>query len=259
MKIGKRKLSKFFKALTKRHHYESLFFMFLISFFPFDFFLRYFFGIGNYPKNVFLRSPVGKLKILVYSYWDVLTVNEIFFRRDYGAKKDIRVVVDLGSNIGISALYFLSRNDFVKCYLFEPDPNNIERLKDNLVNFNSRFFLKDSAIDGKEGFKKFGIDPNGRCGGLNRKSDKYIKVKCLDINKELENIIVKEGRIDILKIDIEGDEIKILEFIKKENLLKINTIYFEIDYSFKLNNNFSYYPEIFTFSRRGETCMLLKK
>jgi len=44
---------------------------------------------------------------------------EIFCRLDYLAKTDIKVVVDIGSNIGISALYFLSRNKQAKCYLFE--------------------------------------------------------------------------------------------------------------------------------------------
>ncbi len=45
------------------------------------------------------------------------------------APRDISVVVDFGSNIGISALYFLTRNQDIKVYLFEPVPQNILRLK----------------------------------------------------------------------------------------------------------------------------------
>ncbi len=43
-----------------------------------------------------------------------------------------RVVVDIGSNIGISALYFLTRNPACRCWLYEPVPRNVERLRANL-------------------------------------------------------------------------------------------------------------------------------
>ena len=47
------------------------------------------------------------------------------------------MAVDFGSNIGISALYFLTRNPSVQVYLFEPVPSNIERLRENLKGYEN--------------------------------------------------------------------------------------------------------------------------
>ena len=74
--------------------------------------------------SVSVNTPVGMYDMTLYSCHDILTVNEIFCRNDYPASQDLRVVVDIGSNIGISAAYFLTRNNQVRCYLFEPDPKN---------------------------------------------------------------------------------------------------------------------------------------
>lgn len=40
----------------------------------------------------------------------MMTFNEIFLRMDYFLPEDARTVLDLGSNKGISALYFLTRH-----------------------------------------------------------------------------------------------------------------------------------------------------
>lgn len=259
MKIGKRNFKQLSKALCAKQHYTAFVKMFLICQHPFECFIRYFLGRGHYPASVTLRTPLGKISPEVYSYYDILTINEIFFRTDYKVNKNIDVVVDIGSNIGISALYFLTRNSTCKCYLFEPDPDNILKLKKNLQNFKDRFVLKECAVASITGVKQFGRDPTGRCGGLNRKTEDYIKVECFHINDLLNNILSSEDKIDILKIDIEGDEIDVLQSIDKKNLNKINIIYFEIDHTINISPNFSFYPDLFIHKKRGETYMLINK
>ncbi len=259
MKIGKRNLSKLFIALSAKQHYIALINIFLICYNPFSFFKRYFLGLGNYPTNIALKTPLGKTNPEIYSYYDALTINEIFCRIDYKAKKDIKTVVDIGSNIGISALYFLTRNNFCKCYLFEPDPDNIVKLNKNLENFKDRYILEECAIANESGVKQFGRDPIGRCGGLNRKTEDYINVKCCHINDALKKILENSSIIDILKIDIEGDELNVLRAIDEKLLSKIKNIYFEIDYTIDLDHNFSFYPNIFIHERYGETFRLKNK
>lgn len=143
------------------------------------------------------------------------------------ANTDIKVVVDIGSNIGISALYFLSRNQQAKCYLFEPDPNNFPKLHQNLSDYKVQYELHENAVSDENAEVKFGIESTGRYGGIDVKTGNYISVTCLDINDVLEDILSKEKQIDILKLDIEGAEIKTVAAIKQPFLKKIKHIYIE--------------------------------
>jgi FkbM family methyltransferase len=259
MKIGKRSLKQFIKALFSKQHYTALFGVFLICQHPIDFLKQYFWGVGTYPTKITLRTPLGKVEPKVYSYYDTLTINEIFFRIDYKARKNIRVVIDIGSNIGISALYFLTRNKYCKCYLFEPDPDNIKKLNENLLNFKDRYELRECAVANETGTKKFGRDPMGRCGGLSRKTGDYIYVRLCHINDALRDILKTNDTIDILKIDVEGEEFEILQAIEQKLLDKIKIIYLEIDHTVNLSPNFSFHPRLFSQRRRGETYMLFNK
>ena len=148
---------------------------------------------------------------------------------DYFANTNIKVVVDVGSNIGISALYFLTRNKQAKCYLFEPDPNNIPKLHHNLSNYKARYELEEKAVSNEKAEVKFGIEKTGRYGGIDVKTGNYISVACLDINEVLENILSKEQQIDILKLDIEGAELKTVAAIKQSFLKRIKHIYIEAE------------------------------
>ena len=57
-----------------------------------------------------MRTPAGVVAPTLHSSHDMFTVNEVFCREDYACGPGIRTVVDVGSNIGISALYFLTRD-----------------------------------------------------------------------------------------------------------------------------------------------------
>ena len=194
MQIGKRELTDLLRAVFLKQHYIAFFNM--IRIYPrfFNNFIKYFFKKGKYPYQIKINTPIGKISLKLYSYYDMLTVNEIFCRLDYKCEKNTKVVVDIGSNIGISALYFLTRNNYSKCYLYEPVLENINKIQKNLKNYFNRYKLEKVAISDEEGMKKFGTEMYGRCGGLNRESDSYISVNCEHINDILEKILAKEKR-----------------------------------------------------------------
>jgi hypothetical protein len=65
----------------------------------------------------------------------------VFFRKDYRLPRDAGLVVDFGSNIGISAAYFVTRNARLKVHAYEPVTVNISRAKQNLAPFADRVEL----------------------------------------------------------------------------------------------------------------------
>lgn len=259
MNIGNRNLRQFLKAIIGKQHYIAFFNIIKICPDFLNVFVRYFLGKGSYPYFVKIKTPLGIVIPVLYSYCDILTVNEIFCRLDYGVDSKLKVVVDFGSNIGISALYFLTRNQDSKCYLFEPVPENVKKLTGNLLNFSNRYILNEVAVSNENGVKKFGVEEFGRCGGLLRETGNYINVKCVNVNDILKSILNKEKSIDILKIDTEGNELDIINAIEKNILSKIKIIFFEIDYTIKLGSDFRILPDYYEQVRYGNTIKLILK
>jgi FkbM family methyltransferase len=188
---------------------------------------RYFTGRGSYPYDCEVRTPSGMVRPRLWAHDDLLTVNEIFCRLDYAAGPDVRVVVDIGSNIGISALYFLTRNADSRCYLYEPVPRNVERLRRNLDLFRGRWTVEEAAVWDRDGVVEFGVEPTGRYGGIGIAMPNRIEVPCLSINDVLERVIEREGHVDVVKVDTEGAEVDTVAAIRPDLLDHIDTIYFE--------------------------------
>jgi FkbM family methyltransferase len=190
---------------------------------------RYLLGRGTYPTSIAVRTPLGRTAIRVHSFHDLLTVNEIFARRDYPAPRDIGVVVDIGSNVGISALYFLTRNRSSRVFLFEPLPRNINALKANLEGYEARYVLDETAVGTGNGMVEFGWEDTGRYGGVGRAAEHRLDVRCRDINDILRDILAEVDRIDILKMDVEGSEEELLRHASLGHLRRIRAIYAECD------------------------------
>ncbi len=257
MRIGQRIIDLSF--LLDSRHYLSLFNIFRFCEMPLDFFRRYFFAKGSYPVAIPLRTPIGRLSPTIYYYDDSLTVNEIFFRHDYGNDRSAGVFLDIGGNIGLSALFFLTRNTFGRGYIYEPVPENLLKLENNLASFRDRITVVPEAVYTISGTRRFGVEETGRLGGLSRDFAEQIEVQCVSINEVLEKILKKEERIDILKVDIEGDEIDVVRAIDNKFLARLGTIYFDIDYTLKLDSDFSIFPDYFLEGRYGNTYVMKNK
>jgi FkbM family methyltransferase len=153
----------------------------------------------------------------------------VFCRRDYATGPEARVVVDVGSNIGISALYFLTRNRHLRVHCYEPVPANARRLRANLTAFADRFELTEAAVADRSGRVSFGVEASGRYGGIGVATGDAIEVPCLDVNDVLAGVLSREGRIDVLKLDTEGAELRTARAIRPEHLDRIDTIYLELE------------------------------
>lgn len=256
MRIGGRELGTIVKAAFKKQHYTAASNMLSVYAHPIDAFGRYLLNLGKYPHTVLVNTPLNKIRLNVYSYHDMLTINEIFCRLDYRSDDTDRVVVDFGSNIGISAAYFLTRSAGSHVYLFEPLGFNIERLRRNLKPFEGRYTLSEVAVGLAEGEVEFGWEESGRYGGVGRTTGQFISVKCVDSNKVLEAIVARHGRIDVLKIDIETLEESVTARIPIEIAKNIRKIF--VEYAFASNplkrtHRMTQYGSVAQFTNLGVT------
>jgi FkbM family methyltransferase len=190
---------------------------------------RYFLARGTLPYACEVRTPCGLIAPTLYSPDDMWTVNEVFCREDYAARDDLGVVVDIGSNIGISALYFLTRNAYSRCWLYEPVPRNVERLRRNLAGYEDRYTLRQVAVAPAPGASSFGVEESGRYGGIGVDTGQTIEVECLGVNDVLDEVLGSAGAIDVLKIDTEGSELDLFRAIRSDILERVETVYLEVE------------------------------
>jgi FkbM family methyltransferase len=197
-----------------------------------------------------VRTPLGIIAPTLYSHHDMWTVNEVFCREDYRSGAGLGAVVDLGSNIGISALYFLTRNTGSRCWLYEPVPENVERLRRNLAGHEDRYRLSEAAVADRAGRYEFGVEETGRYGGIGADTGRSIEVEGLDVNDVLEEVLDEVPLIDVLKVDTEGLELATVEAVRPDLLRRIRTIFFEVDEEPEVH------AEIFERSFANTTCSL---
>jgi|SRR5215469_491280 len=219
------------RAAVSPRHFRALGKMGLVFRNPLTVYWNYINRGGSYPQAYAVRTPLGDRSFTLFSVEDLLTLNEVFARNDYKATSRDEVVVDFGSNIGLSVGYFLTRSPRSFVYAFEPVPRNIVRLRKNLVGLETRYALSTVAVGIENARVKFGTEETGRYGGVGLETGSLIEVECVSSNQILDSVLSRHGRIDILKADIEGFEERVFGAIPPEFLCRINKIYIECAFS----------------------------
>jgi FkbM family methyltransferase len=165
---------------------------------------RYITNRGRYPWQPTLRTPLGPVSVTLADRHDLLTVNEVFCRRDYGSAAR-STVVDIGANIGLATLFFLTRDPEARVWAFEPDPANVARLRETLTGFESRYSLSALAVT-QDDVASVRFVPAGRYGRVASAGDAGLEVPAISIAQALRQVAQEAGAIDLVKIDTEGTE-----------------------------------------------------
>lgn len=218
-------------APLRPRNYRAAWSTLLTSRTPADSLRRYVTGSGDYPWRVDLRTPTGPVELLVPHPHDVRTVNEVFHRHDYGHGTP-EVVVDVGGNIGVSAVWFLSRSASTRVHVWEPVPHNLETLRVNVAPFGDRCIVHEAALAPAAGPATFLVDPVGRYSGLAEYQESAggrvaVEVPCDAVADALRDVLDLEGRIDVMKVDTEGSEDAIVEAIPDDVRPHISEIVYE--------------------------------
>jgi FkbM family methyltransferase len=227
MRIGKRQWIELKWVLTHKETYVGLIRSLRILKHPVRTLLREIFDSSPEPRAVWVRTPIGVLQIHLRSAVDLSTVLGVFCRRDYPPPPGSRVVVDIGANIGIATLFFLSRHRRLFVHAYEPLADNVQAFRRNVDAFSDRCELDEVAVAAESGSVDFGVDPTGKFGGIHVASEKRIRVPSLALNEILERVVSRHGTVDCLKLDVEGSEGKILQSLDPSFWKRIRCIYAE--------------------------------
>lgn len=169
--------------------------------------------------------------------------------------KDEKVLfVDLGTNLGQGYFwfkkYFNASN--ISFELFEPNPNCIEKLKEIDDIVSGKIILNPVGVGTEEGsFDFYGLDnseggeysPGGSIvqehasSWYTAKKNKAIKVRVINFSSYLKSKSAQFDKI-IVKMDIEGAEVELLEALLKEKTANhISILYVEFHSQYQLKEH----------------------
>jgi len=119
-----------------------------------------------------------------------------------------KVVVDVGAYVGLYTVAFAQRvGPTGRVYSFEPDPRNCAVLRKHIVlnNVSERVEVHQMAVGEKDGFVPFTAGRDSQSVvGANSSTAETVRMARLDT-------ILPSGRIDVLKVDVEGFEENVLK------------------------------------------------
>lgn len=141
---------------------------------------------------------------------DLLALEQVFLDRQYDVgsvpSEKIEYIVDLGSNIGATALLWAQRYPAARMVLVEPDPDNFKLLRRNTAAFRDRCLLINAAVANRCGRTSFFRSEREYGHSIMKTDDcvSEIRVQSLTISAILR--LASFPRVDLLKMDIEGGE-----------------------------------------------------
>lgn len=172
-----------------------------------------------------MKKLIQKIKNPIQKY-----LTDLMFNRYLLNLKSGGIAIDCGANVGDISLKLAKTG--VSVYAFEPNPYAYKTLAKRLKEYpnvtciqkgvwdkntiSNLFFHNQSS--GDEEFWSFGSSIIAEKKNVDK--GRFVEVEIIDLTEFIEKI---EGKIDLLKIDIEGAECELLEkFIKKELYKKVN-------------------------------------
>jgi FkbM family methyltransferase len=174
-------------------------------------------GLGAVERLRLARLPryraattrlFGKGLALVDAASFLVEFDEIFGRRlyDFPAGAPDPLIIDCGANIGLATIFWKQRFPASRIIAFEPDPAVFAALEQNVRTFGLHgVTLHASAVWTAETSLEFRAE-GGASGRLapGAQGDRILRVPTVRLRDFL------SGRVDLLKVDIEGAETEVL-------------------------------------------------
>ncbi|MFA6149734.1 MAG: FkbM family methyltransferase [Chitinophagaceae bacterium] len=153
--------------------------------------------------------------------------------------KGAKVILDIGANIGSTALYFASLNTNAKILAFEPHPDTFKRATENikLNDFKNIDLINLGLGEEKAQLRLYQVNEHNP--GMNRiiAEDRDLPYKIIEVDI-LDKILDERNisKVDFIKLDVEGFEYSVLA--GAANTLKSHPVLFiELDDNNLKENN----------------------
>lgn len=152
-----------------------------------------------------------RVKFPYHPYWFRHSYREIFEEQVYRfeSANPQPLIIDCGSNIGLSIIYFAKQHPGARIISFEPDKDIYKLLQENISTFDiqGQVELRNEAVWTEQTVLRF--HSTGGMGG-SIQTDDTVKDNTIEVNAvRLKDFL--NTKVDFLKIDIEGPEIDVLE------------------------------------------------
>ncbi|MGK0366699.1 MAG: FkbM family methyltransferase [Saprospiraceae bacterium] len=172
-------------------------------------------------KNT-VEQKIFNYKVTAYSYESLLYLfREIFIHQDYHFETDKPTVriIDAGANIGMAILYFKFLFPDCSILAFEPNPDAFHLLQKNVKdNQLENVQLENKALSDEEGTLTLFLNENKGSLVASMRMDRGGNESVSIPSKKLSAVLKKE-RFDLLKMDIEGAEVKVIHDLVSTNTL----------------------------------------
>lgn len=171
-------------------------------------FARLFIKYKDFP-----RSVKQEIVFLDYKFLTVDTLSFIFQFKHifvngmyrFQTSSSAPVIYDCGANVGLSCLYFKKQFPNARIKAFEADPAIAGVLRENMqLNHISGVEVIDKALWIDDKGVEFTVD-NADGGSIYSEGDK-IKIPSVS----LKELLKKENRIDMIKMNVEGAELDLI-------------------------------------------------
>lgn len=194
---------------------------------------------NNFIIKFKLDEPLGDLELNVRSNRgsDAFIFSEVFIQGCYDVELPIepKTILDLGGNIGLSALYFSKKYPHSSIATVEPMPDNLEILNKNITTNSGKIKIFPVAVSTQDGVAdvcvaELDYDHHIAFEGDSIPADQLVQVKAMSMKSIVDSL--GWDKIDLLKMDIEGYE-KVLLSNNADWLWRVNALCIEIhgDYS----------------------------
>ncbi len=218
--------------IFNRYNWLALFRAFWVLADPFQFFV----GLvrRQAPATVHVRTPAGRITLALRNVESLKTLFSIFCRQDYYTSHEkAYLFLDIGANIGLASVYFLSRNSNNIVQSFEADATNLDYLRRNLAAFPGRAAIIDRAVAVRSGVTVLYRSTDGKHSSLSRSERAHIPQQT--ITSAFDEIVRKASLTNlpaVIKLDVEGMELVLVSSVKFEDYDNVHRLIYEgIGYS----------------------------
>jgi FkbM family methyltransferase len=180
-------------------------------------------GAPSPPWTLSLAKDGRRFSLTVDDLGDLAAVGEVLLEEEYGVSlpRHPRLIIDLGSHIGTSVIFFRLRYPLARIVALEPDPRNFAKLRRNVSRLPG-VEIHELAATGEDGSAALhsadsplaaSLVPPARVSGATL-------VTTVSLDTLIERLGV--GRVDLLKLDVEGMEFELLA--RSQRLAAIDAI-----------------------------------